>query len=1403
MRSSPSGLGNSYGGRVLTFTTGPAKGFSARIYNDYFRSPTEQVFRIPTASVSGDFVKSDNGAFIATSTVGDLFNSEVIINGRDFSGTGADVVFNGVTPSSLGGEAVYPNRVGQLHADLVGLDTNPDGTTRTPTNPYSVMTESGTITPWEASVNEPWDAPDIATMFLSGRDSSGNFIPSFFRAGNTGSSGGGKATFHAFDVNGDNTPDVDTDGDGTVDSFWMDLGLSIVTNRSGQRFKPLFAVQIRDMDGLLNVNAHSNQTHVQADRYVDAAGSWTPAGTTPYGLGMGPAETDLSGLLGTTVLQQLLNERYGDDNLPGDGQTSFRSRAKLFGYPDTTIGTTGGLFSSPMDIYGRYRTGSPISSAFPDPNYPTFNNGLPQIDMLTKQTLTKPGGLTDEFAGNPYEMSLSGDSSADRPFTPEELERFLRPNDIDSSILPDRFTNILGTAGTGLLTTDSYDVPMLYRDFVEEMVRNISLRSSLNSTEIETLIPNLVDPDIQFAFAPELFRGLKMDINRPFGSGQDENNNGIFNEPGEAANNADATGVLGSGEIAMDLTYGTALTVTSRELYARHLYMLAMLLLEPVDMDKSGTVDNDDRLAFAKAMAQWAVNVVDFRDPDSIHTRFVYDPFPWDMNGFTPSFDAADAQGRVFPTYFVWGAERPELLLTETLAVHIQNMEKKASDPTMYEQRLRPEPFAYFEVSNPWTQNPLNQRPPAELYGSNAGVDLGKKTADESPVWRFEVERAEVPAAAGDPIEYKPLRYVYMTRLKDNKITYTDANENQVPTDIEIFSNSGTSAIVLPGRQALIGTKGFEDPNDASSFQVFMGRRSEVTVNDAMGTDATGLMLDETTRLALNQTTGEVRRYTASNTEESTRNTSIVFIDKSTTGDAPSSNGSDRKFSLSDPYQGYPNVAPGEIEIPDGDGYYYTPAKPQTLDQVDGNRITAEDIAMIRIQDGISKNFRYVRLQRLANPLLNWNAVTNPYLTIDSMEVDLVSINGADEENAMLTDTGVNYAVSHERGDATGTVDSRVQLWGSKRTNIRPANGASDMNHHFVGTFGESLGRTNDAFIANPGTPFPWLTWNNRPFVSHTEIMNVPYLAPDRLTFAPEAAADPASPRPTQPFTIDDAIITDLYGATDGTNATRLGGLAGRYGHLLNFFAAEDDTASATNAVSDAYKLLDYIEVPSRFVNNESYYLTTGASGVFTHPFNTISRYRAPGKININTIPSSNVWDALVSGQVAWSDVQTTLHQDTSGNAMDFGNPFRPAAALNLVPGVTSTSTVGSACMLTRPADTSTTQVPLFDYTTSTMPKTRIGMPLSETAFGRGWATWSRPSPACLPAGSPWVISKSIRMVTWPTLLEPRSLVQLMPLLRSVLKRVSRFVIELSLCLIVRFQLPLNPARIITSKKPS
>ena len=50
--------------------------------------------------------------------------------------------------------------------------------------------------------------------------------------------------------------DVDNDGDGIMDSIWVDVGLPVRTMRDGRQYKPLAAILCVDMDGRLNLNAH-------------------------------------------------------------------------------------------------------------------------------------------------------------------------------------------------------------------------------------------------------------------------------------------------------------------------------------------------------------------------------------------------------------------------------------------------------------------------------------------------------------------------------------------------------------------------------------------------------------------------------------------------------------------------------------------------------------------------------------------------------------------------------------------------------------------------------------------------------------------------------------------------------------------------------------------------------------------------------------------------------------------------------------------------------------------------------------------------------------------------------------------------------------------------------------------
>ena len=1293
-------LSGTFGGRVLSFVSGPAKGFSTRIVADAFTTNGTLQFRIPATSISGDTIDFDPAS---------LAGSEVIINGRDFSGSGANVLAdaNG-DPIGVGLDALAPNRVGRSHT----------------ANLLSYLNRSD-------SVNEPWDAADISNPFLSGFSQNGTLIPSF-----------APTAFRAFDEGNDGLPDVDTDGDGVPDSYWMDLGMSIITNSQGQRFRPLFAIHIRDLDGLLNLNAHGNLTHLTGGIDVDDMHAW--AGGTPpggaRGMGFGTPEINLIGGLSDNqaILTRIMNARYGADQVPGDDATPSRfSRAKLFGHP--TTGTVGGLYGTTMDIDGRFLIGTPITTT--DPN---FINSLPQIDRPLTLNV-------DEFLGNPYEFSLSGSPVGDdAPFTITELERILRPNDIDSRMLPSRLSNILdddASINPRLFTTDGYDVPMLFRSFPEVMIRQLRVRGVANDELVGRT--NLLNG--QLAFAPEFFAGLKMDINRPFDDGTDNNSNNVVGDPNETmAVNSDAENILGTDAAQMDLAYAnirnSAADSNPRVIFARNLYMLAMLLLDPVDLDQNGTVEPPEELAFARAMAQWAVNVVDFRDPDSIHTRFVYDPNPFDAQGWNPTTDDADNDLPADAISFVWGCERPELLITETLAGHNRNTEDLpngggtvagaggGAQDADFDQRLRPEAFAYFELYNPWVQNDLNQTFDGGLYDNNQGVQITRVNDSGAPVWRFEIERNE--GADQDP---KPLRYVYMTDPTGAPITYNDSDQNQVPGDIEVFYPATPSNVnIEPGDHAVIGTRGFSD--GGNEFRTFLGRRRDA---------GDGVELDETTHLSLNAAARTLTRYNAISDSSETRNTGIVFVDQAAqlNGNGEITPADERQFSLSDPYDGYDDV--GLTPIMNGDGFTYDTIKPQPLDlagQEDGNRNDA-DLLKILISNGVSKDFRTIRLQRLANPLIEWDPVLNPYLTIDSMDTDLISYNGAhnpdtDMEPGLMdaTDGG---AVSHERG--FGTPVER-QLWTARRS-ATPAGGApGDMTHNFDQDLVESLGKTNDADLIG-ATTFPWLTWNNRPFASHMEIMNVPYLAPDQLTYAPENST-------ATTFSVDDGTIMNPY--TDMRPGSEAEVLAGRYGHLLNFFGTDLDPA--TNNFADAYRLLDYLEVPSRFVGTESYYLTNDSSGVIQnvplHPFNTISRYRVPGKININTIPpnepnlmnfgvpessasdSSFVWDALADGYVSeldWRTFKDTLYGSVPNGPVT--NPFRPADAANLVPGLGPIP--GVSCTLLRPRTPTPSENPPFDYDSANLSddadrsaafrngfRTRLGnMVTTKSSVFAGWIT--------------------------------------------------------------------------------
>ncbi|MCR9295979.1 MAG: hypothetical protein NXI32_24960 [bacterium] len=307
------------------------------------------------------------------------------------------------------------------------------------------------------------------------------------------------------------------------------------------------------------------------------------------------------------------------------------------------------------------------------------------------------------------------------------------------------------------------------------------LLNSIRAMRNEQLLPEAA---LRTLFPLEFFRGQPMNLNRPFGNGIDDDSDGQIDESDEfldpprrnyigqftthansagvttpgiledyfAANNflpgqtrypaslaalgTDPAIVFFSQPSSPQTTDPIFLGMETRQLYARHLYCLAQLIV-PEDyafpnVDKNYFADLMQRKANggdgspadfeytrlrARILAQWAVNVVDFRDADNAMTRFPYDPdpfrnatlngpdFSWDtLNGFAPnagSFDPDDPQMGQTP-YVAWGLEQPELLLTESFATHDTRV-RTNDDPmqTRYDQYRIPQGSLFLELYCP------------------------------------------------------------------------------------------------------------------------------------------------------------------------------------------------------------------------------------------------------------------------------------------------------------------------------------------------------------------------------------------------------------------------------------------------------------------------------------------------------------------------------------------------------------------------------------------------------------------------------------------------------------------------------------------------------------------------------
>ncbi len=1330
-------------GLVLSVVTGPATGLTARIVDHQVSGDSSSGYT-HTFVVLPEWI--DNSFNVANAAV--LAGAQVVVNGRPFSGTGAGN-FNpyvGLDQAALSDWALRPNQTGRSLAQIVGQSGS---------GYFSRGNSLMGYYPNPVGPNECYDTFDFQNMFLAGINPDGSVHkPSFHRSELIGGSPQpARANFRAFVRGGPNNDGVmvDNDNNGQVDGIWMDIGLPSLSNARGIQFKPLVSYTVVDLDGRINVNAHGNLRQSDAQMVeLDLLGYPMSQGLH-RGQGYGPPEISLLPVLSGDYLKMMFGDgefpgRYGFDNLPGEANVRDDwSSYKLFGYPDESAsapipGTVDRHFGTAMDMHGRFAIGYPHDIR--DINDPEFPIGLPVANLSTSS-------LTSEVVDSAYEMSFAdgtqsgpGNRGFDQPFTPQELEGVLRRNDLDSNMLasvvfgswgiPERFTS--GGAQNSI-TTDSFEVPTI----VENLPFNLFMLLSTTGDPLVGIPSSVTDREqvirdtVEYLLPREVFRGLPMNVNRAFGDGIDNNGNGVIDEMGEAGFLTHPSGdVLDFDEDNDAIGSGDSNAFLARAHYARQLYVITLLTTERVDrngdgrinnsdwydFNDDGNVDQDDRLDYRRLIAQWAINVVDFRDRDSIMTPFEVDLNPW--NGWEVDDDISSEETSLGAERHVfWGAERPELLISETFASHDRRTQDLEIDPTLksttdedepdndFDSHLVPNVSVFFELYNPWVMNDVNQARPPELYDDGLnGVELQKTSLDgTSPVWRLNItatDEADLDpddATHNDEASGKTATSVRRIYFAEPSFVIDSGPEVYFPDpDLDV-------GFVGPGLYAVVGSGGVKEGDD---YVTYFGRRfTPDAINE----------LDQTRRIVLDPENREFEiaywDFDKNEMTSETRRVVTLPIDRHQGGRL-------RNLGVSDPIAGYNDLNDAGIDIemtPVEDGHKFTADVPEpetnyAFDEPVDRKLDSDHYDDYLANDGLRPGYRTVHLQRLANPMLPFDALTNPYRTVDSSAIDLLVYNGVDLGNDPLNVPEPIRCGTFERRSAKeseGQPAANGQLVSDNRHRLlfkndrkghqfideedSPDISGADF-HIFSRNLKETFGAINSAWReANPEDqqPFAALTWNNRPFVSHLELANVPFTSSYWLTRLFNSAADDSR----------DVYAPDI----EEEESTEARNYTAHFPYLLNFYA--DELKGGSQYASSLHRIFDFLEVPSRFVGTESYVnpLTFsgdrhGLSFGMAAPFDTISNYRYPGKLNINTVLDPRVWNGLM--QFYALDPETPLTYDdwnasragSSSAPTDFANPYRSPLACNRVPVGTGMVVTPADCGLFRNG----TKGPLFDY---------------------------------------------------------------------------------------------------------